>query len=301
MTMETRKFWCHYIGSDGNTPKRRNMELTPIGDIFPAISNNGVKTPIWVEIDFGSRYYCIYAQLSDKVAVYTLEMMGFDEAEKLNQTDEDIDREYEKHIATEYSPEALKYHPMSEERISECKASWRRSYDDRKRWRDKRLSIIRALQDYGDYLLSGHWVTNAALRAFKEAQSPIYLVLEHLRNVKLEEREARERERQEEDRKRREEEARKKAEAEAKELERLNGEEARFRNGEKIGGSDVVTLCRRYGIAIHLRTVHNLQQVIHEINGKGNCTYYRQRGKRTPVLDGCYKTATGLYNYLQTH
>lgn len=38
------------------------------------------------------------------------------------------------------------------------------------------------------------------------------------------------------------------------------------------------------------------------MNGKnGTCQYYRQRGKRRPQLDGCYKTARELYNYLQKH
>ena len=116
----------------------------------------------------------------------------------------------------------------------------------------------------------------------------------------LEQREEEDRQRKEEARKQAEEEARKKAEADRQEQERLTQEAEKFKNGESIDGCDVVDLCRRYGIAIHLRTVHNLQQVIAEINGKGSCQYYRTRGKRRPQLDGCYKTATELYNYLQT-
>ena len=49
--MNTRKFWCHYIGSDGNTPKRRNIELTDISQLLPKISTEGVKTPLWYEHD----------------------------------------------------------------------------------------------------------------------------------------------------------------------------------------------------------------------------------------------------------
>ena len=45
--MNTKKFWCHYIGSDGNTPKRRSIELTDISQLLPNISNDGVKTPLW--------------------------------------------------------------------------------------------------------------------------------------------------------------------------------------------------------------------------------------------------------------
>lgn len=105
-----------------------------------------------------------------------------------------------------------------------------------------------------------------------------------------------------EERKQREaEEKRKAAEEEAKEQQRLTGEAEKCKNGEAIAGEDVVELCRRYGIKVHLRTVHNLQQVIVNINGKTQqCQYYKVNG-RTPVLDGCYKTARELYEYLQTH
>ena len=76
----------------------------------------------------------------------------------------------------------------------------------------------------------------------------------------------------------------------------------KFRSGESISGEDVVELCRMCGIAIHLRTIHNLQQVIVNINGKGSCQYYRQpKGKRKPQLDGCYETAGKLYEHLQEH
>ena len=98
-----------------------------------------------------------------------------------------------------------------------------------------------------------------------------------------------------------EEEAKRKAEEERKEQERLTQEAEKFNNGEHISGSDVVDLCRRYGIKVHLRTVHNLQQVIYDINHDGYCRYYRTRSKRRPVLDGCYKTAEELYEYLKNH
>ena len=304
--MKKKKFWCHYIGNDGNTPKRRNIELTDIHDILPNVTNDGVATPLWVEIelqDYGRKTYWLYAQLSDKVAVYTLENISSMSVEQLVQTDEDIDREYEERMASIYSSEALKLCPMTEERVAAGKEAHRRSYDDRKKWRDKYLGLIRELQNYDEHLLTGeHWIANAVLRGYEEAGSPYLPVLQEIRRRKLEEREARERERQEENRKRREEEARKKAEEERKEQERLTQEAEVFRKGESIAGCDVVDLCRRYGIDVHLRTVHNLQQVIASINGKEQtCQYYRQRGKRRPQLDGCYKTARELYEYLQTH
>lgn len=301
--MQTKKFWCHYIGSDGNTPKRRNIELTDIHELLPLVSNDGAETPLWYEYEDG--YYLLYAQLSDKVAVMiptmhtiTPRMME----EYLLKTDEEIDREYDEQMAVTYSPESMRYHPMTPERVAEGKASWRESFDHRKQYRDERYAALRRYQDYPNYLLdSGSWVSAATIRAFKEVGSGYYPLLEILRNENLAEREREEQERREEDRRRAEEEARKKAEAEAREQERLTKEQEKFKSGGSIAGSDVVELCRRHNISVHLRTVHNLQQVIANINGKeGTCQYYRTRGKRRPQLDGCYKTATELYNYLQT-
>ena len=301
--MNTRKFWCHYIGSDGNTPKRRNIELTDISQLLP-ISNEGVKTPVWYEHDDG--YYILYAQLSDKVAVMIRNPHALNERllkDYLLVTDKDIDREYEERMASIYSEENLKYTHMTEERIAECKAAWRKSYDDRKKYRDARFADLRHFQDYDDYLLSGSvWITTATIRAYEEVLSPYLPVLQELRRQALEQREEEAKAGAALRRKAIEWAAAKKAEAEAKEQERLTQEAEKFKQGESISGSDVVDLCRRHGIAIHLRTVHNLQQVIANINGKnGTCQYYRQRGKRTTTLDGCYKTARQLYDYLQAH
>ena len=302
--MTTRKFWCYYIGSDGNTPKRRNVELTDISQLLPNISNEGVKTPLWYEHDDG--WYILFAQLSDKVAVMIRNSYALHDRmleEYLLKSDEDIDREYEERMACIYGEENLIYTHLTEEQIAEGKASWRQSYDDRKKYRDARFADLRRFQDYEGYLLTGNvWISIADIKAFEEVQSPYLPVFMEQRRQALEEREAEARKEREERRRRAEEEARKKAEAEAKEQERLTQEAEKFKQGESISGSDVVDLCRRHGIAIHLRTVHNLQQVIVNINGKnGTCQYYRQRGKRIPTLDGCYKTARELYQYLQAH
>ena len=301
--MNTKKFWCHYIGSDGNTPKRRSIELTDIHELLPNISNEGVRTPVWYEHDEG--YYILYAQLSDKVAVMIRTMHTIHDRmleEYLLKTDEDIDREYERKMASIYNEGNLRLQHMTEEQITENKASWRKSYDNKKKYRDDHFAKIRCFQNYENYLLAGNiWISIAAIKAFEEAQSPYLPVFQEIRRQAIAEREAEEHREREERRKKAEEEARKKEEAERQEQERLNGEAERFKNGESIAGADVVDLCRRYGIAIHLRTVHNLQQVIAEINGKEQtCQYYHTRGKRRPQLDGCYKTATELYNYLQT-
>lgn len=300
--MTTKKFWCHYIGNDGNTPKRRNIELTDIHELLPCISNEGAKTPLWFETDYNDRQeavYCMYVQLSDKVAVH-IPRSGFHQrdAELMRMTDEQIEaihsERLEKYLA--------EYPAMSEERKAREKEYYDYYANEDKARRDRGLNMLRDLQDYDDMLLDGAWISAATLRAYQEAESGIWPVLEHLRKQALAERERKEQERREEARRRAEEEARKKEEADRKEQERLTQEADKFRQGQSIAGEDVVELCRRYGIDIHLRTVHNLQQVIANINGKeGTCQYYRQRGKRMPVLDGCYKTAAQLYDYLQNH
>lgn len=300
-TMQTRKFWCHYIGSDGNTPKRRSIELTAIGELLPQLQGVG-RTPLWYEREEETSYsrtyvyYYLYAQLGDKVAVTVMHRISDRDLEQLRRTDADIEelatKVWTKDIERAATDEARK-------RCLENKRIW---IKDGIEYRDRYMQRLTALCSFDNVLLSGSvWVSNACLRAFEEAASPLLSGLQEMRRMKMEEREARERERQEEARKRLEEEARKKADEERREQERLDGEAEKFKAGGSIAGADVVDLCRRYGIAIHLRTVHNLQQVIANINGKdGTCQYYRTRGKRRPQLDGCYKTATELYNYLQT-
>lgn len=301
--MNTKKFWCHYIGNDGNTPKRRNIELTDIHELLPMLSNEGMKTPVWYETDQDDRQenvYFLYVQLSDRVAVF-VPRSGIHEhdVELIRMTDEDID-----HRSKERLEKYLADYPaMSDERKEKEREWYRNMAEEDKMRRDRYLNGIRQFQDYDNYLLSGcRWISSSDIRAYEEAGSPIYPVLQALREQKLVEREREEQRRKEERRQREEEEARKKAEEERKDQERLDGEAGKFRNGESISGEDVVSLCRRYGIDIHLRTVHNLQQVVAEINGKEQtCQYYRRRGQRRPQLDGCYKTARELYDYLQTH
>ena len=291
--MTTKKFWCHYIGSDGNTPKRRNIELKNLGDLIPAIGDNvNCATPLWYG-EYDDKNIETYAQLSDTVAVSTL-IMGIihnDDIRLMQMTDDDIMAEAQRRLKghlefhTEYTAEQV------ERERKFFTTEW---VDGSKGNRDRAIASVVRYKDYTGMLLDGSWVSGATLRAYQEAGSGVWPVLEHLRKQALAERE--------EERKRREEEARKKAEAEAREQERLTQEAEKFKAGESISGEDVVELCRRYGIAIHLRTVHNLQKVIANINGKeGTCQYYRQHGKRRPQLDGCYVAASKLYKYLQEH
>ena len=301
----TKKFWCHYIGSDGNTPKRRNIELTDISELLPNVSNEGVKTPLWFEReeeDSGYRiytHYHLYVQLSDKVATM-VDSISDQLVERMVKTDEDIKSQGEK-----WMKDFLERNPNATEEYRNREAKWNEeSMEGAKKDRDNLLQRLALFLDYDTVLLSGDaWIMASVIKAYEEVQSPYLPVIQELRRQAMAERERREQERKEERRKAAEEEARKKAEAEQKEQERLTQEAEKFKNGEAIAGSDVVDLCRRYGISVHLRTVHNLQQVIYVINGKtGTCQYYRQsKGKRRPQLDGCYKTAGELYQYLQTH
>lgn len=278
-----KKFWCHYIGNDGNTPKRRSIELTNLADLVPVIGDNEhCATPLWYETDISCSisYYRLYAQLSDSVAVDVRASLCDNQVEAIMVTDEDIEQKYNDWKDRENAERMIKT------------AKERREYY---------LSKLASGQDYTTYLLtSAKWITKSELRAYEEAQSPFLSTLQAMRKQFEAQREEENRQRREEERKRAEEEAKRKAEEERKEQERLTQEAEKFKNGEHISGSDVVDLCRRYGINVHLRTVHNLQQVIDKIGPNGRCTYYKC-GKRTPVLDGCYKTAKELYEYLKNH
>lgn len=299
--MTTKKFWCHYIGNDGNTPKRRNIELKNLGDLIPAIGDNvNCATPLWYD-EYDDKHIETFAQLSDNVAVSTLVMgiISNDYIQLMQMTDDDIMAEAQRRLKGH-----LKFHTeyTTEQVERERKFFTTEWVENSKGNRDRAIASVVRYKDYTGMLLDGSWISGATLRAYQEAGSGVWPVLEHLRKQALAERERKEQERRDEARRHAEEEARKKAEAEAREQERLTQEAEKFKAGESIKGEDVVELCRRCNIAIHLRTVHNLQQVIADINGKnGTCQYYRQRGKRRPQLDGCYKTARELYNYLQEH
>ena len=299
----TKKFWCHYIGGDGNTPKRRSIELTNLADKLPAIGDNvNCPTPIWYDYDEHYKVYEIYVQLSDTVAVSTLiaGMINGGIMDFMLKTDADFEAERDESIKS-IMANTWDSSFTPEKKAASCEARKRRC-EDSKRSRDRYIAKVMQYKDYTDMLLNGSWIANATVRAYEEAQSPYLPAIQELRRQNMVKRDAEIKADAEHRRKVAEEEARKKAEAEQKEQERLNQEAEKFKQGESISGEDVVDLCRRYGIAIHLRTVHNLQQVIYVINGKdGSCQYYRTSGKRRPQLDGCYKTAGELYQYLQTH
>ena len=298
--MSTKKFWCHYIGSDGKTPKRRQIELTAISDLLPNVSNEGAVTPLWYDAD-AEGYNHLYAQLSDTVAVnipmYAIRQCDVDEY--LTKTDDAILQE---HLS--WLKRYIENHPDTtpEERAAREKNCYENA-EGLQHERDRKLNQLQAYQNLDEVLLSGRqWISVSFIKGYAEVNSPYLPVLQVMRDEALAEREAESQRRRLEELHERQEEERKRKEEEVKERERVIGEGAKFRDGEMISGSDVAELCRMCGISVHLRTLHNLQQVIYVINGKGNCQYYRQpKGKRKPQLDGCYDVAEKLYDYLQEH
>lgn len=93
-----------------------------------------------------------------------------------------------------------------------------------------------------------------------------------------------------------EERERKEKEAEAAEIARqIAEEEESLRTSGEISGWGVVQLCDREGISIHLRTRHNLLEVVNKFVNHGNSINYKPiQGKRAPRLDGCFETLDRL-------
>lgn len=285
----TKKFWCHYNGRDGNTPKRRSIELTNLESLMPCVGDTQhCPTPLWYE-KIGQHYH-VYAQLSDNVAIQIVgKALHEDFVKIINRTDDEIDAHWKAREEND------------EDWVGEGEANVyaKRDKETRDLYKAQFLESVLPIRDCDTYLLtSAPWITNSTLRAYEEVNSPILSTLQSLRKVFVAQREEEVRKREERIRKMYEEEKRKKAERKAEEYDRLTKEAEKFRVGESISGCDVVELCRRYDIGVHLRTVHNLQCVIVSINGNGTCRYYRSKGRR-PVLDGCYLTASKLYDYLR--
>lgn len=298
----TKKFWCHYIGRDGNAPKRRSIELTDLASLIPAIGDNEhCATPLWYEAKddgYGHKDYFVYAQLSDTVAVRAQRGISDWNVEEINKTDEEIeahwnewaeerkDDPYQLHPDRDYHAEAERY-------ISQAKAS-------RDELKTKEVNMLHMFMDYDTFLLTqATWIMKSELAAYADVQSPLLSTFQAIRKEFEKQREEKHRQYMERERERRKEEHRKAEEAAAKEFERLTHEAEKYKAGEAISGSDVVELCRRYGIKVHLRTIHNLQCVISWIKPE-QCNYHSS-GKRSPKLDGCFDAAKALYDYLQNH
>ncbi|TGX80504.1 hypothetical protein E5358_12670 [Palleniella muris] len=283
---ETRKFWCHYIGTD-DKPKRRSMELELVN-----IPNSDVA--LWCEKEQDSGYgdetyyyYYPYCIVGENVAFGTRHFISSNDMELFAKTESDWRSWAEEHFCD-----------GEDWWIEESIAKY---IEDNRKERECRLNQLRSLVHCVDFMIESApncWIQMSAIKACEEVNHPR---LEELRLARekcvkyREEQDRLERMKREEERKAEEERKRKElAEGEA----RLAEQEKVFRDGGMIAGEDVVTLCRKYGIKMHLRTVHNLQQVISTIDGKGYCRYCQQTGKRKPVLDGCFKVSTELYDFL---
>lgn len=298
----TKKIWCHYIGNDGNTPKRRSIELTPITELLPRMKDCKAVTPLWCEEikdmpNATYSYYQIYAQLTDKVAVCTEQHLNSNLVDTMLKSDDELTVD-----SFKYYERDIKCAKTDEERatVEQRRTRWLQStIKDREEY----YARLGWLADFTTYLLSkARWITKAMLRAYEEIDSPLLSTLQALRQAFERQREEERKELHERWRKQQEEDVRKHNEEVEKEQQRLTAEAQNFKDGKGISGEDVVSLCRRYGISVHLRTVHNLQHVVTDINAKeGKCKYRYEHGKRKPTLDGCFKTACELYDYLQEH
>ena len=191
--MTTRKFWCHYIGNDGNTPKRRNIELKNLGDLIPAIGDNvNCATPLWYD-EYDDKHIETYAQLSDTVAVSIITgIIRNDDIQFMQMTDGDIMAEAQRRLK-----EHLEYHAeyTTEQVERERKFFTTEWVENSKGSRDRAIAKVVHYKDYTGMLLDGSWISGATLRAYQEANSGVWPVLEHLRKQALAERERKEQER----------------------------------------------------------------------------------------------------------
>lgn len=295
--MRKQKFWCHYLGTDGNTPKRRSIELTYL-DIIPEFDNSKSPTPLWYvkhgPDEYNRTLYDIYIQISNSVAVYNGLFSDY-YIEKMCESDEQISERHE-----QWFKKYLVSHPdLSEElKAQEKKYMLQRKTEDMISKRNY-MDNLKAISDYTYHLLNNaKWVKINEIRAYEEALSPITQQLIDRRNFLIEKR------KQEDEEKRKREEAkvleqkRKEEEARVEEEKRLDKEEGEFRNGKEITAYDLINLCKRHGININPRTHHTVKTHILTITGMGTCQYRYQRGKKKPVLDGCYALAERLFKYL---
>lgn len=149
------------------------------------------------------------------------------------------------------------------------------------------MAFLQRIASKPEAQLRGEYYPNmAVIEAYKAAgDHETARKLAEYRNAFIAEREA-------EDKRRREEEAERERlakEKEAQELaQQIANEEKSLREKGWISGWGVVQLCDREGIAIHLRTRHNLLEVVSDINS--HTAYIHNTGKRKPKLDGCFKT-----------
>ena len=254
LTGEKRKFRCHYINGDDRAVCRL-MELERLH--HPTLSDAGVTA--WMEHDTdcsGERVGLIFVQLTDTVC-YRPNGTGCygDMVEYMNGT------------GTYYSEAQKDVIRENVERLLRMVAATPAALLAGARYPN--MAVIAAYQDAG----------------MKDVAAKLFDVRAQIVAQQQEEEERRRREEEEEERRREEE--------KKEELARqIAEEENSLRMHGTITGWGVVQLCDREGINIHLRTRHNLLDVVNRFDGTR--AYYKPSGKRKPCLDGCFATLDAL-------
>lgn len=255
VTGEKRKIRCYYVNHRDKSVSRV-LELEQLS--HPILTEAGVKA--WLEriVDcYNQRFGTIYIQLTENIC-YRPIRTGCD-ATILDILD------------------------------GKTVEGWYDGYaEDCENNLNKMFSMIAAIPDA--QLNGNYYPTKAVIDAYRAAGKcdEAKQLSEH-RNAIIAQREAEEKRRHKEA----EEKERKAKEEEAREIARqIAEEEDSLRSKGRITGWGVVQLCDREGINIHLRTRHNLLEVITYF--EGSAAHYRRYSKRKPCLDGCFKTLRDL-------
>lgn len=249
-TGEKKKFRCFYINND-DKPVSRVLELEKLS--HPILTEAGVNAWIQRGIDsYNTNYAYIYIQLTDEICYRN--GSSYCNSRLLEFFDGNLDG-------------------WNDDRIEEYHKGTAQAFT--------RLASMPEAQ------LNGTCYPNmAVIEAYRAAgEEETAQILAKHRNAIIAERE-------EEDKRRRAEEAERERlakEKAARELaQQIADEEESLRTKGVISGWGVVQLCDREGIKIHLRTRHNLLEVVTTFE-KSSVNYIKQ-GKRLPSLDGCFKT-----------
>ena len=86
---------------------------------------------------------------------------------------------------------------------------------------------------------------------------------------------------------------------EQEERQRLDECKCRFLTGGTITGEEFISIAKRDGFAIHIRTAGTLRKRIAELNRNRAIWYYRLRGKAAPDVTGCRKAIKGYLSFLE--
>lgn len=254
-----RKFRCFYIGRDGNTPVSRVLEVERLQ--HPAFTENGVTAWMYLEDCDGRKYAKLFAQLTDDICFW-MNTTGLDSGDTAyitgempapTETQRPMYEFMEKRILTDTLPRIA-------QRMNRTRLLAGELYPNR--------GIIAA------FAAAGMNTEAKQLAAQREAIIAQREAEDQARRAAAEEAE------------------RKRKEEEAAEIARQIAEEEKsLRTKGTISGWGVVQLCDREGISIHLRTRHNLLEVVKEFINSGHSARYNAiPGKRAPRLDGCFDT-----------